>query len=134
MMITVSLHRRKSWTKTVSDSILTLLQHISETQWNLNYKYPFNHVKVVLMFWHSFARNMLFFLAFFFSLLGHLPTRNVCLAVILCKFTYITKNIMMIFVYNSCFASRKCQYPTTGFECCDKAQVRLLVLMWFPLS
>ena len=32
----------------------------------------------------------------------------------------------MIFVYNPCSASRKCQYLTTRFERCDGAQVRVL--------
>ena len=50
MMITVSYHRRKSVTKTVSDSILSLLQHISETRGDLNFRYPFNQLKVVLIF------------------------------------------------------------------------------------
>ena len=34
----------------------------------------------------------------------------------------------MIFVYNLCPASRKCQYLTSGFERCDGAQVRLLII------
>ena len=34
----------------------------------------------------------------------------------------------MIFVYNLCPASRKCQYLTSGFERCDGAQVRLLLI------
>ena len=33
----------------------------------------------------------------------------------------------MIFVYNLCPASRKCQYLTSGFERCDGAQVCLLL-------
>ena len=33
----------------------------------------------------------------------------------------------MTFVYNSRFASRKCQYPTPGFERYDEAQIRLLL-------
>ena len=49
MMITVRYHRRKSLTKTVSDSVFTPLQHISETRGDLNYKYPFNQVRVVLI-------------------------------------------------------------------------------------
>ena len=35
----------------------------------------------------------------------------------------------MIFVYNLCPASRKCQYLTSGFERCDGAQVRLLLIV-----
>ena len=36
----------------------------------------------------------------------------------------------MIFVYNLCPASRKCQYLTSGFERCDGAQVRLLPIIF----
>ena len=112
--------------KRVSDSIQSVLQNISETRGNLDYRQQFYGVKVLFMFQHSYGSNVWIFFRFFPALSAPCPRKTCLLVSLNISATILLKESNNLLISSLCSTRKKTQKLTTRFERSDRAQVCLL--------